>query len=188
MRGIIGHYKTMFDMFQTIYPEHKWDLYQFLTVPQGHASKLLENPVYQKEFVDYLEKKFNIKQTSDWYRITKNQIREVIHLNLSTVMSIVKNFYPELNLKNFEFGKSLTAKKSQYTLKSMINELFPNEEILEDYRHADLDYLELDYYLPNLKLAFEYQVINFYFLYLYLFFIILFYLLFLTLYFLVNYF
>ena len=155
----MSQYNTIQEMFQTIYPEHKWDIYKFLQVPQGYKKKLLEDSSTQKEFVHYLEKKFNITQTSDWYRVTTNQLSKVISIKLSTAMGIVKNFYPELNIKNFQLGNTLKTKKSQYTLKSMIRDLFPNQEIVEDYRHADLDNLELDYYLPDLKLAFEYQVI-----------------------------
>ena len=82
-------------------------------------------------------------------------------MRLSDVMRMVKLFYPELNMKYFEDGNSLGSKKSQYTLKSMITTLFPNNEIVEEYRHADLDNLEFDYYIPDLKIAFEYQVIFF---------------------------
>ena len=79
-------------------------------------------------------------------------------MNIFETMSIVKQFYPDLDMKYFQFGNSLGAKKSQYTLRSMLEILFPSQEIIEDYRHADLNNLELDYYIPNLKLAFEYQV------------------------------
>ena len=159
IKGLTDQYPTIKEMFQTIYPEHKWDLYNFVQVPQGHVKQIMENPSEQKEFVKYLEKKFNIKQTSDWYLVTSKQLREIVSIDLSTLMNIVRNIYPDINPKNIQFGSNLKLKKSQYILKSMIHELFPNQEIMEDYRHVDLDNLELDYYLPDLKLAFEYQVV-----------------------------
>ena len=141
-------------MFQTIYPEHKWDIYKFLQVPQGYKKKLLEDSSTQKEFVHYLEKKFNITKTSDWYSITHQHLKQILKINISTAMGIVKNFYPELNIKNFQSTKS-----TLFALKSALYKLFPNQEIVEDYRLVNLDNLELDYYLPNLKLAFKCQVI-----------------------------
>ena len=80
-----------------MYPEYKWDIFKFSQVPNGYLTYLLENPSEQKEFVSYLEKKFNIKQTSDWYGITKNQLKQVISIDLQTVMKIVKQFYPEID-------------------------------------------------------------------------------------------
>ena len=158
--GLISEYDTITDLFQSIYPEYEWDKYQFEQLPHGFLKLLNENPASQKDFVEYLEKKFNIKETSDWYLISTEQLNKVISMKLSDAMSIVKQYYPMLEIKNFEFkaGNTMKTKKSQYILKSMIKSLFPHQEILEDYRSVDLDYLELDYYLPNLKLAFEYQV------------------------------
>ena len=124
---------------------------------------LQESSSHRKDFVKYLENKFNIKKMSDWYLITSQQMREVISINISDVMLMVKEFYPDLNMKYFTIGNSLGVKKSQYTLKSMLGILFPNLEIVEEYRHVDLNNMELDYYIPELKIAFEYQVIIFIF-------------------------
>ena len=87
------------EILQTIYPEYKWDVFKFSQVPKGYISYLLENVSEQKEFVNYLEKKFNIKQTDDWHSITNNQLKEVISIDLKLVMKIVKQFYPEIDDK-----------------------------------------------------------------------------------------
>ena len=89
-------------MFKTIYPEYKWDIYKFLKVPKGYITYLLENSSEQKEFVDYLAKKFNITQTNDWYSITNKQLSQVITIDMTTVMKFVKSYYPDLDLKNFQ--------------------------------------------------------------------------------------
>lgn len=78
-------------------------------------------------------------------------------------MTIVKEFYPELNLNKFS---NVSFKKSQSLIKSMLNSLFQGEEVLEDYKHPDIigssgKFMELDYFLPNFSLAIEYQVISF---------------------------
>ena len=109
------------------------------------------------EFVDYLIKKFNISKIEDWYVINDNQIKEIISMKLIDVMFLVKKFHKDLNINKFEHNYSIGSKKSQFILKSKLTILFPNNEIIEDYRHSDLDNLELDYYIPDLKIAFEYQ-------------------------------
>ena len=76
------------------------------------------------------------------------------------LMEIVKIYYPDLNLNVFQ-RNNLVYKKSQFTLKYMISKLFPSHEIIEDYRVPELDFKELDYFLPELKIAFEYQVRDF---------------------------
>ena len=65
----------------------------------------------QKNFVKYLEKKFLINKTSDWHLLTSKKIRDVITMPISDVMTIVKKFYPDLNMNYFQ---SLGVKKSQY--------------------------------------------------------------------------
>lgn len=145
-------------MYKNIFPEHEWDMFQFKRVPKGYRKQLRENPKLQEDLVNHLKKKFNINKTSDWYLINFHQIQNVLTINISDVMNIVKKFYPDLSLKQFQFNNPLGSKKSQFTLKSMLSTLFPSQEIIEEYRHSDLDNLELDYYIPELKLAFEYQV------------------------------
>ena len=152
-------YNTVAELLQAVYPEYQWDIYQFAKLPNGYFSQMLESSSLQEEFVKYLEKKLNITQTSDWYLVTTDQIQKFMSVNLSQVMKIVKNYYPDLDMKYFTYGNTLQTKKSQYTLKSILQDLFPDQEILEDYKHPDMNNLELDYYLPDLKLAFEYQVI-----------------------------
>ena len=162
---LLDQFSSFQELLEVIYPNYPWDKYQFKSVPKGFKKSLTDNIENQKEFVNYLVKKFNIKETSDWYNITSNRVMEVISMKVSDVMEIVKKFYPDLNMKLFHFSNPLGSKKSQYTLKSMLLSLFPNQEIIEEYRHADLENLEIDYYLPHLKLGFEYQVILFLFLY-----------------------
>ena len=156
--GILRKYSSLIELFQTIFPEFSWDKFKFKYVPWGYRNSLLKDVEEQKDFVKYLEKKLGIKETSDWYLITHDQIKNFVSVNISDVMLIVKKYYPDLNMKYFKLGNTLGSKKSQYTLKSMLQIIFENYEIVEEYRHTDLENLELDYYIPELKLAFEYQV------------------------------
>lgn len=49
---------------------------------------------------------------------------------------------------------------NETTLKHIVKELFPNLEVIAHYRPSWLDGLELDIYVPEIKLAFEYQGIQ----------------------------
>ena len=71
----------------------------------------MENPSEQKEYINYLEKKFDIKQTSDWYSITNKRLKKVISIDLPTTINIVKQFYPEINVENFQVPKSKNKEK-----------------------------------------------------------------------------
>ena len=165
----MDQYSSLFTMFQAIYPEHKWDFFQFSRVPNDHNKRLLEDNSEQREYVKYLEKKFNINQTNDWYNITSQQLREVTSLDMNSAMKIIKRFYPELNLKKIQFLTNLTNKSPEFVLKSMLFELFPNDKLVENYKQNNLDF---EFYFPDIKLALEFQVINFYFLYFFIFFFI----------------
>ena len=162
IRGLLEQYSSSYEMLKTIYPEHNWDVFKFLQIPRNFKKKILEHPSYQHQFINYLVKKFNINQTNDWYSVSAKELKKILTIDVQTAMKIVKIFYPDLSLKNLSFGNTLT-KKPQYILKSLLQELFPNEKIIEEYKFNDLDNLQLDYYFPDLKLAFQYQVIIIFF-------------------------
>ena len=152
-------YDTIYELLNTLYPNEEWDIYQFNKLPYGFKKTIKIDTKVQKEFVQYMEKKFNITKTSDWYLITTKQLHEIITMNITDAMSIVKQYHRDLDMKYFQYGNAntLRTKKSQYTLKNMLKILFPEQEIIEEYRCTELNNLELDYYLPNLSIAFEYQ-------------------------------
>lgn len=49
------------------------------------------------------------------------------------------------------------SKKSQNKLKDCLERLISGE-LLQEYKHPDISHLELDFFYPQYKLAFEYQV------------------------------
>ena len=156
-------------MIMSIFPNHNWEKQLFTKYIKNPLKILAESKDQQRKFVSYLEEKFQISKLEDWYLITSKQISELLNMKLLDVMYIVCQFYPELKIELFK-----KTKKSQYKLKAMLLKLFPGNEIVEEYKYGELGMLELDYYLPELKLAFEYQVtlLKIFYIYVYTYFLI----------------
>ena len=95
-----------------------------------------------KYFVEWLKKQ-NDKEISLVCQFVKEGV----------LKQILKDAFPN------KFIKTLTSntKKSQYILKECIENIFATL-ILEEYRHPNVVNLELDYFLPEYNVAFEYQV------------------------------
>lgn len=84
------------------------------------------------KLVEYLKEKFNIKEPSDWFTITKDALHE---LGIST------HKFPELMAaiqevdKSFQLDrwKSIRHKKMQYLLKSKLETIFPKNGIFYSF-------------------------------------------------------
>jgi hypothetical protein len=56
----------MFTMLSTVYPEYKWLPWKFVKTKNNFTKEQSNH----KELVDDLGKQLNIKELSDWYKIT----------------------------------------------------------------------------------------------------------------------
>ena len=101
-KGLTKQYKSMKELLEAIYIGNTWDIFYFKRLPQGFAGTLLRNHELQENFVKFLVKKFDIKSIEDWYLVSGNQIRSIVAIKLMDAMTIVKKFYPNLEMKYFE--------------------------------------------------------------------------------------
>lgn len=69
----------------------------------------------------------------------------------------IKTFVENLTREEFGHKKIGDAWVHETILFNIVKEIFPDEEILRHYRPKWLDKLELDIYIPNLKIGIEYQ-------------------------------
>ena len=69
----------------------------------------------------------------------------------------IDNYYENLCREEFGFRKIGEGNVSELLLAKIIEQIFTNTEIIMHYRPKWLGGLELDIYIPNLQLAFEYQ-------------------------------
>lgn len=60
--------RAIVDMF----PNHPWNLWKFKKVPRGYWN----SEKNQREFMDSLAKKLNLKEFDDWYQVSKDEIIE----------------------------------------------------------------------------------------------------------------
>lgn len=130
--------------------------------------------------VAHLELELHIDQVSEWNRISAVDIAELgvqnavnklggLHRVLelvypshdwsaSTYLSSVKRAGP-ISLEHLLMLLNIIGQRS---LVSLMKELFPEEQLIENYKHPELRFasgrpMELDLYLPRKALAFEYQ-------------------------------
>jgi len=69
--GLLNVYgRTASACITGVYPEHKWEMWRFDVAPLGWWRE----PNNQRQFIQHLAKKLNIKEPSDWYSITMEQI------------------------------------------------------------------------------------------------------------------
>jgi len=83
-------------------------------------------------------------------------------LSKSTMMvKILQNSFPEEEWKSEIFSRR-NKKSRQRWLAVKIRQIFPNEQVLEDFLHKNIrrksgSHLELDIFLPNLNIAVEFH-------------------------------
>ena len=138
--------RSLFNLFVQAYPQQNWREIADIDI---WSDESLAN-----YFVRWLQKQpekevFNIQETM---RTMKRKGDFVLSQSL-------KNAFPRYNFNSIKI-----AKKTQFVLKECIQNMFLNKEkdfvLLEEYKHPDIANLELDYFLPQYNIAFEYQVMK----------------------------
>ena len=138
---ILSH--SLSKLISSVYPEFK----------ANSEVDIWTNETLGKYFVEYLKKQKSINEISFVYR----QIRD---LNLKEAMPLTRLLMEAFPQYKWIPSFSAVGKRAQYVLKESLNALFSGEKsvLLEEYRHPDIENLELDYFFPQYNLAIEYQV------------------------------
>lgn len=80
-----------------------------------------------------------------------------IDKEISKLERKIDNYFENITREEFGFRKIGEGNVSELLMSKLIQQIFPNEELIMHYRPNWLQGLELDVYLPKLMLGFEYQ-------------------------------
>jgi len=167
-RGILARYgDSILNILKTIYPYYEWKPWMFRAVPRSFWT----TEASVKEYVKWLETQLGISAMEDWYNISSKEVS--LYYNGATILAkhgglsgLLKFVYPEFpwDMQHFEQGTVFKPSKSQIRVFAAIQKIFPDQKVLMDVKHPQLpQQYELDIYLPDLKLALEYQGEHHYF-------------------------
>eukprot|EP01126_Amoeba_proteus_P021660 TRINITY_DN2203_c0_g4_i4.p1 TRINITY_DN2203_c0_g4~~TRINITY_DN2203_c0_g4_i4.p1 ORF type:complete len:240 (-),score=37.66 TRINITY_DN2203_c0_g4_i4:11-730(-) len=119
-----------------------------------------------QDFLEQIKCNLFVKAPSDWYRVSRKQLSLVEGGNkflksFNSLFSGIKFAYPEYpwNRQKFFFSGK---RSSQRWLHLLVKQALPSDDVIEDYNCSGLFWdsdkpVELDIYVPNYNLAFEYQ-------------------------------
>lgn len=150
------------DIPKILYPDYDFKEWMFSKT----TNKFWSNSDNIVKYLKWLAIRLSFKEEKEWYDLTQ----EMLNRNYGTTLylkyaisDIPKFLYPEYEFLKEEFYKNT----KQYQLFKYVQSLYPDETVLYDDRSTILNpktnhYLELDIYVPNLKLAFEYNGIQHY--------------------------
>jgi len=143
------------------FPEHAWNLFSFKSLPfdSWRSKKMWEN------FFKKVEHQLGVKELEDWYRVSWDQLRTIQNTlflkNVNSLFQALKFFYPSHNWKPELFRATGSKKSSQRSIFVWARKIF-GLDVVEDY-HTEMiqskaeKMLELDVFVRNYALGFEYQ-------------------------------
>eukprot|EP00026_Physarum_polycephalum_P002684 Phypoly_transcript_02692.p1 GENE.Phypoly_transcript_02692~~Phypoly_transcript_02692.p1 ORF type:complete len:862 (+),score=102.64 Phypoly_transcript_02692:87-2672(+) len=131
------------------------------------APRLVDPPENIKPQVENLARKLGIKQLSDWYYVFKSSFAQhggstLLRRFNGSMLKILQEAYPEhtWDEKKLQIKRQLGQKR----LESAVHKLFPDtRRVINARKIPDItdpvtrQKLEIDVYVPEFKLAFEYQ-------------------------------
>ena len=161
--GILKIYNnSLYKALTNIFPERKLNLLSF----RSHSKK--ENyKINAKILINQLISTFLVQKKSDWYRISVEQIAQFVNGASDYCIGGLKNLlvtqFPQENWQFLNQNKGRGKKASQRWLLISIQRLIKFRFILlENYHHPLMKFksetiAELDIYIPELNVGFEYQ-------------------------------
>ena len=156
-------FNTVSDIKNLAYPDYDFSYLRERTnkqKPKGYWDSLENIQKFLLEFAS----SYNIKSSNDWYRISRKQLSDFGGHSLLSKYSLFELLSVAIPSEHWEKDKiSRKCKRSsQRYLFLQVQKVFPGEEIVEDYFHANLTRIsgspvQFDVFLPKKKIAFEYH-------------------------------
>lgn len=161
--GILDFYKNdRIRVLQDVDPTFDWQFWRF-RVPLRRNLWTEEN---KSKFVDHMAKELGIVVFEDWYEVTQKDFASagggglLMTIYQGSPAKALMDLMPNENWRPELFDKK---SKSQQRMFQLLGQIFPGEEIIYNFRSEEVRFsnsnrkMEIDVFLPGLKLGFEYQ-------------------------------
>lgn len=137
-RTLLSRYNySLSALLSSIYPGLPWKYERFKVLPKD-SWRNIENV---HGAIDHIAKSLDIRHLDDWYRVSLKQVKKLgfYHLFLMNggLPSILASLYPDHDWVESKF-KSSSKRSEQRLLWLKVQELFPGEKVIEEYRPIDL--------------------------------------------------
>lgn len=156
-------------VLRELYPDQVWYPWLFAGGVENNFWKDEENI---RTYCSWLERELGMKSLDEWYDLNNSIVNHYGGGGLLahgkgkglTISQIARIAYPSVDWDPTRFEKK--KYKSQKRLFRVLEQIYPEHEILYNSRHPDIrnpktNYpLELDCYIPSLNLALEFQGIQ----------------------------
>ncbi len=120
---------------------------------------------HRQQYMKWLGVQYGFTKKDDWYGITLRMIQDthgagMLNYYKGSPAAAVIDCFPDYAWQPEKFGMRLKAQKRMY---EVVKELFQNETVKWNYWHRGIRYrktnrpMQIDVYIPALKLALEYQ-------------------------------
>eukprot|EP01127_Copromyxa_protea_P002960 TRINITY_DN1286_c0_g1_i2.p1 TRINITY_DN1286_c0_g1~~TRINITY_DN1286_c0_g1_i2.p1 ORF type:complete len:431 (+),score=79.85 TRINITY_DN1286_c0_g1_i2:62-1354(+) len=160
----VAKYMSLCDILKILYPDEKWIEGKFRVVPKGTWG----DPIKVREYLVSLSPSLFIEKPDDWDLVSLTQLQEVgaggcVATFQNRVFNLLSFAFPEIKWDAEKFSHR-GKKSSERILINCLRLLFPRAStIIQNHLHPDLywnkDYrkVQLDVWIPDLQLAFEFQ-------------------------------
>eukprot|EP01114_Cavostelium_apophysatum_P003275 TRINITY_DN13075_c0_g1_i1.p1 TRINITY_DN13075_c0_g1~~TRINITY_DN13075_c0_g1_i1.p1 ORF type:complete len:257 (+),score=47.93 TRINITY_DN13075_c0_g1_i1:158-928(+) len=145
---------------RNVYPEHPWQIFDFLQVPAGYWDDF----ECQKKYWNILEHRLGIKNAEDWYNVSIVNIQQhgcwgLLHTKYKGSLKLaLRALKPE---HDWNFDRFKSNIKAQSLVFEIVQRLVPNGvDIFQNYActfPGSPKSALLDIFVPSWKLAIEYQ-------------------------------
>jgi len=163
--GLLRIYnQSIYEILKKHYPDYDWKIWSFehFQVPYGFW-KQHENV---KDFVAWAWKKLLLKNWTDWFRISNSQFIQIggysILSDYGSIPKVLAKVYPEYD---WDVDMKKMPSKGHRFIFSLLHDIFKKvgKDMYLNYIHSELRFfgtgraVELDVFIPSLKIAFEYH-------------------------------
>jgi len=160
--GILGSFNTSpFTIISQHIDGEEWKPWLFDKAPNA----FWQDPENQKWYMDWLAEELGITELDGWYIYDRDVLNRskgggLLGLYSTSLARILVTLYPN---HDWDIPRLLKVGKAQKQIHKIIEEIFPEEEVISNFKHPDLRFsesnyrMELDIWVPSMMLAIEYQ-------------------------------